>query len=174
MVTRHLPLHHALDSDPEVMRYILGRARTPQEIDQFWGHRCAKAANGFWVGVLPDGSAVGWWHLLSRPGRTAELGYRIRRTNWRTGLATEGSRALVRHGFQTLGLHAISAETMAVNAGSRAVMQRLGMTHEETTHRVWDHPIPGTDQGEVIYRITADRWRRDQDGPATVAAERRR
>ena len=81
-----MPLLHQLDSDPEVMRYLLGRARTPEEIDAFWAPRCADTAGedfdlGWWVGFL-DGAFLGWWDLgrsdsvpssLARPstGRTA-------------------------------------------------------------------------------------------------------
>ena len=37
MNEEHLPLLVELDSDPEVLRYILGRARTAAEATEFWG-----------------------------------------------------------------------------------------------------------------------------------------
>ena len=56
MTVEHLSLLVELDSDAEVLRYILGRARTPQEVYDHWGPICADAAAdavglGWWVGV---------------------------------------------------------------------------------------------------------------------------
>ena len=174
MTIEHLPLLHRLDSDPEAMRHLLGRARTPQEIDDFWGPRCADTSGdtlglGWWVGFGTD-DFLGWWDLGrsdSEPGSAlhpdaAEIGWRLERRHWRQGLATEGALALVRHGFETVGLRRIWAETMAVNSGSRGVMRRLGMRHVSTEVRTWDEPLPGAEEGEVTHEITADEWRAHQ------------
>lgn len=80
------------------------------------------------------------------------------RRHWRQGYATEGAAALLDHGFTTVGLGTVWAETMAVNLPSRGVMTRLGMRHVHTDHRSWDHPLPGTEHGEVVYEITRDEW----------------
>jgi len=170
MTSAHLPLLHRLDSDPEVMRYLLGRARTPAEIDAFWAPRCADVAAdamglGWWVGFEND-AFVGWWDLgrsdspPSSPPRPdeAEIGWRLVRRCWRRGLATEGARALLAHAFETVGLERVWAETMAVNAGSRGVMRKLGMRHVRTEVRAWDEPVPGSELGEVVYEITAAEW----------------
>lgn len=168
MTMQHLPLLHQLDSDPQVMRYLLGRARTPAEIDVFWGPRCADTVAddvglGWWVGFRDD-DFLGWWDLdrgetppSSHPYE-AEIGWRLMRRHWRQGLATEGARALLKHGFETAGLQRVWAETMAVNAASRGVMRKLGMRHVGTEVRHWEDPLPGSDQGEVVYEITAAEW----------------
>lgn len=171
MTISHLPLLHRLDSDPDVMRHLLGRARTSAEIDEFWGPRCldnvADATGlGWWVG-FHDGDFLGWWDLgrsYSSPDSAAcldnaEIGWRLERRHWRQGLATEGARELLRHGFANVGLQRVWAETMAVNAGSRGVMRRLGMRHVSTEVREREHPIAGADEGEVTYEITAEEWR---------------
>lgn len=126
----HLEHEVDLDSDPEVMRYLgNGRARTPEQVETLHQARLAAARRvpglGFWAGFV-DGEFVGWW-ILEPPERAdqgpvdgqAELGYRILRRHWRNGLASEGARELLRHGFEDLGLTRIFAETMTVNAGSR-------------------------------------------------------
>lgn len=77
---------------------------------------------------------------------------------WRQGLASEGGPELLRHGFEDLGLARVFAETMAVNAASRATMASVGMDHVRTFHRWWSDPIPGAERGEVEYAITQDRW----------------
>lgn len=67
MTIEHLPLLHRLDSDAEVMRLLLGRSRTPEEINDFWAPRCwhvvaDQAGLGWWVGLQGD-TFLGWWDL---------------------------------------------------------------------------------------------------------------
>ena len=170
MTTENLPLLVELDGDAEVLRYILGRARSAQEVHEFWGPICADTEAdavglGWWIGWhRSDGDFLGWWDLspdrpvLGAP-HAAEAGWRLARRHWRKGFATEGASALLEHGFGTVGLDAVRAETMAVNEPSRRVMIRLGMRHVRTEHREWDDPLPGTDQGDVVYEITREEWR---------------
>ena len=176
MTPEHLPLLVALDSDAEVLRHILGRARTTREATDFWAPKCADVIAdaqglGWWVGFLSTGTGggpdfVGWWDLspgsIDAPAADAngraEAGWRLTRRHWRQGLASEGAAAVLDHGFGTVGLEAVWAETMAVNAGSRGVMRRLGMTHVRTEHREFDAPLPGSDEGEVLYEITRSQW----------------
>jgi len=165
----HLEHEVDLDSDPEVMRYLgNGRARTREEVERLHRHRLAAARRvpglGFWAGLV-DGEFVGWW-ILEPPQRTdqgpvegqAELGYRIMRRHWRNGLASDGARELIRHGFEDLGLTRIFAETMAVNAASRATMTAVGMQYVRTLHTDWEEPIAGSELGEVEYAISSQQW----------------
>jgi RimJ/RimL family protein N-acetyltransferase len=173
----HLEYEVELDSDPAVMRYLgAGRARTREEVERYHRRRLAAAAQvpglGFWVGFA-GGRFVGWW-ILEPPDRPdqgptegqAALGYRLLPRYWRNGLASEGARELLRHGFEDIGLMRIFAETMAVNVASRATMTSIGMAHVRTFHLDWDDPIPGAEQGEVEYAITRDRWSADRPTPA--------
>src|SRR6202034_391435 len=65
------------------------------------------------------GDFLGWFHF--RPGRgrdditNIELGYRLRRSSWNQGAATEGSRALISMGFTDLAVGRVFAHTMTVN-----------------------------------------------------------
>lgn len=179
MGPQHLSLHVRLDSDPEVMRYLLGRARTSQEASDRWEPECANQVPralglGFWMGYDRDryradqpqdwDAFVGWWDLdpsaVGPSGRVieAEAGWRVRRDRWRQGLAIEAARAMLDHGFVQVGLERIWAETLVVNAGSRAVMGRLGMGQVRIEQRDQDEPIPGAEQGVYISAITADQW----------------
>ena len=164
----HFEHEVALDSDPEVMRYLSGRARTREEVEQLHPGRLSTAGPvpglGFWVGFV-QGEPVGWWILQppQRPdqgpvARQAELGYRLLRRHWRRGLASEGGRELLRHGFEDLGLHRVFAETMAVNAASRATMAAVGMQYVRTFHLEFDEPLPRSELGEVEYAITREQW----------------
>jgi RimJ/RimL family protein N-acetyltransferase len=79
------------------------------------------------------------------------------------GIATEGSRALIRKGFTDFDLHHIVSETMAVNLASRRVMEKIGMTLLRTFHKEWPDPIEGTECGEVEYEIDKADWLRQED-----------
>ena len=165
----HLEHEVQLDADPEVMRYLdPGRARTREEVEAAHRARLAVAERvpglGFWAGFV-GGDFVGWW-ILEPPERAdqglvagqGELGYRLARRYWRRGLASEGSRELIRHGFADLALVRIFAETMAVNAASRATMASLGMAHVRTFHPGFDQLLAGSELGEVEYAITREQW----------------
>jgi RimJ/RimL family protein N-acetyltransferase len=156
-----------LDSDPEVLRFIFGRALTRAEVVGTWMPKRTRAdadarGLGYWVGSA-GGEFLGWWCLGvdDEDPSAAELGYRLRRSAWGRGYATEGGRALVDHGFERVGLDLIWGETMAVNHASRHVLAKCGLRHVSTEVRQWDDPLPGWEKGEVRYALTRDEWAAD-------------
>jgi RimJ/RimL family protein N-acetyltransferase len=160
----HLPLLVELNSDPEVMRFLTGRAATPQETYAEWERRRGPQSDesrglGYWVGFTDDDFA-GWWSAsaYARDSTQAGLGYRLRRATWGRGLATEGCRVMVSHAFSVPGIERVVAGTMAVNTRSRRVMDKLGMVHVRTWHEDWDDPLPGAEHGEVGYELTREAW----------------
>ncbi|WP_326945911.1 GNAT family N-acetyltransferase [Amycolatopsis sp. NBC_01307] len=167
LADEHLELEIELDSDPEVMRYLTGRAATRAEVEAAHRRRMAVSPGfGFWMGFAGE-DFVGWWILRPPQGPDqpsvegeAELGYRLLRRHWRQGYAGEGSRELLRYGFSELGLDRIFAQTMAVNTPSRATMASAGLTFARafTSAEDFTDVLPGTEQGEVEYEITRSRW----------------
>ncbi|GAA2053045.1 GNAT family N-acetyltransferase [Catenulispora yoronensis] len=157
-----------LDSDPAVMRYLTGGEPTAPETVREKQLPNILAGYAKWDGKLglvaafeKDGGAFIGWFIL-RPGPDGpldevELGYRLRQAAWGRGYATEGSRALLRKGFTELGVRLVWADTMFVNAGSRHVMEKLGMTHVDTYFPDLE-PIEGSEHGEVRYELTVDQW----------------
>lgn len=82
-----------------------------------------------------------------------EIGWRLKRAAWGNGYATEGADAVLRYGFVTLGLPEIVAFTATQNTRSRAVMERLAMTHDPNDD--FDHPalpVGGPLTRHVLYR----------------------
>ncbi|MFF0313206.1 GNAT family N-acetyltransferase [Micromonospora sp. NPDC005252] len=153
-----------LDSDPEVMRFLTGGVATPratvrdEHLPKLLAQYDSHPGLGRWAAVDREtGDFLGWFALdPSKDGTEAELGYRLRRSTWGRGLATEGSRALVRYAFDTVGVRRVWAETMAVNERSRRVMVKAGLRYVRTFHLRFDDPIPGTEHGEVEYELRAD------------------
>ncbi len=151
----------ALNADPEVMRYITGRATPPMEVrDRFLPEYLAEYERlgglGRWVAEeRATGTFVGWFSLRPVDGATAtlELGYRLLRTAWGQGYATEGGRALLELAFTTFGAERVVAQTMTVNTRSRAVMERLGMRLLRSFTADWGEDIPGAELGDVEYII---------------------
>jgi RimJ/RimL family protein N-acetyltransferase len=169
----------ALDGDPEVMRYLEPGVRTRAQIEAevlplFLGRHQQCPDFGRWAADARDsGDFVGWFGLRpvqpsdaaivdwadAPPGSgVAELGYRLRRSAWGRGYATEGARALVRRAFTELGVREIVATTMTVNTRSRAVMQRAGLRYARTVHLTWAEPLNGNEQGDVEYRLRREDW----------------
>ena len=60
----------------------------------------------------------------------AEMGYWIGKPFWGQGYCTEAAKALLRFGFESLGLHRIYAHYMSMNPASGRVMEKMGMTYE--------------------------------------------
>ena len=59
-----------------------------------------------------------------------ELGYWIGKPYWNNGYCTEAAQAVIRFGFEVMGLNRISAPHFARNPASGRVMQKVGMTYE--------------------------------------------
>ncbi len=160
-----------LDSDPEVMRFLTGgeatrredvRGRTLPTIFDFYARF---AGFGYWAAEERSTRRfLGWFHFRppkpenERPHGGIELGYRLRRPAWGRGYATEGSRALIRTGFTELGVERVVAETMAVNLGSRRVLEKSGLTLVRTFHRDGLEAIEGVEHGVVEYALTRADW----------------
>jgi RimJ/RimL family protein N-acetyltransferase len=174
----HLEFEVELDADPEVLRYLDGRALTRAEVRRAHQRRLRAGDKipglGFWVG-FERGRFIGFWMLQPPHGPDqrpvpgeADLGYRLMRRSWRQGLASEGARELLRYGFTEVGLHRIFAQTLAVNSPSRAVMASIGMTYARSVPNASPEPlVAGSEHGEVEYEITRRRW--DVHGAHTVA-----
>jgi RimJ/RimL family protein N-acetyltransferase len=183
LASRHVELEVELDSDPEVLRYIFGRARERDEVLTSRAQRMASATRvdglGYWMAFGSDGGAaestrpaseeagefIGLMMLPPAHGpdqpddpRVADLGYRLHRRFWGKGLATEAARTLMSHAFETVGQSRVIAQTMAVNTGSRRVMDAIGMRYVRTYYPSWDDPLPGADLGEVEYEMTRAMW----------------
>ena len=157
-----------LDSDPEVMRFITGGLATPRDeiqnevLPAFLDHYRHLAGFGFWAALEKStGRFLGWFHL--RPPNRArsgelELGFRLCRSAWGRGYATEGSLALVHAGFAELGAERIVASTMVVNVASRRVMEKAGLKFVRAFRQPWPYSIEGEEEGDVEYALLRSEW----------------
>ena len=160
-----------LDSDPAVVwdgrstpREEVERDHIPAYLDYYQRYQ----GYGFWAAIeKSSGRFLGWFHF--RPNvpdgdgpLEPELGYRLHRDAWGRGFASEGSRALIDMGFERLGVERVHASTMAVNVGSRRVMEKAGMRFVREFHADWPVRIPGDEHGDVEYAIERAQWESDR------------
>ena len=161
----------SLDADPDVMRFVTGgiptsRAEIQNEVlPAFLAYYQRYEGYGFWAAIeKATGEFLGWFHFRPRqdsPPGQVELGYRLRKSAWGKGYATEGSRALIRKGFTEHGVQRVVAGAMAVNLASRRVMEKAGLKLVRTFHEPWPYPIDGDQFGEVEYALDKTGWQQD-------------
>lgn len=148
------------NADEETMRYLGGpmtRAQSDAYIQRTIGH-WAEDGYGKWaVELIETGAFIGALGLqrvrfAADFTPAVEIAWRFTRAFWGRGYATEAAKAAVAFGFDTLHLPEIVALTVPENAGSRAVMERLGMTLAGE----FDHPLlppPHPLSRHVLYRL---------------------
>lgn len=122
----------ALDSDPDVMRYVGSpagvkppaetRERVRQRIDVDHGPL------GFWrVEGRADGTFYGLGALIRMPdGADVELAYRLVPQAWGQGIASEVGTLLVDYAFRDVGLPRVVAVTYPDNVASQRVLEKIG------------------------------------------------
>lgn len=135
-----------MNADPEVCEFLPCRL-SEAESNEFARRIMAKfEEQGFgWFALelKQDNRFIGFAGL-NRPSFEApfmpavEIGWRLSREHWGRGYATEAGQAAMEFGFGKLGLKEIVSFTVADNLRSRAVMERLGMTHYPDED--FDHP----------------------------------
>jgi len=139
LVADDAPLLFELDGDPEVMKFISKGVPTPLDrietdiMPRVLSQYRAWPPQGFWIAHGRDTDDwIGWFHL--RPDKFTpeemEIGYRLKRSAWKKGFATEGSKALISHSFEEWGYARISARTLIGNLASRRVMEKAGLHFE--------------------------------------------
>lgn len=156
----------AINNDPQVMRYF------PAPLDRAGSDALVEAIEaeferrGFGLWALEQrssgeligfaGLAVPSFHAPFTPA--VEVGWRLARPAWGQGYATEAGRAALAFGFERLGLDQVVSFTSTGNLRSRAVMERLGMSHDPDGD--FEHPkiAPGDPlRPHVLYRISRPR-----------------
>ena len=159
----------AMNADLRVMEHFpapLSRLESDALIDEFEA-RFDPRGFGLWaLERRDDGTFIGFTGLAAVPWEAhftpaIEVGWRLAPEAWGHGYATEAAREAVRFGFEDAGLDEIVSFTVPANVRSRAVMERLGMTHDPADD--FDHPrlpVGHPLRRHVLYRIDRESWTR--------------
>lgn len=127
----------AVNADPEVMRWIGdGSVRDEQQtrrgveaMEQEWG---TQGFGLFAVEIRSTGELAGFTglsvpHFMPEVLPAVEAGWRLGRSHWGQGLATEAAAAAVRFGFEGCGLDRIVSIVQPGNGASERIITKLGM-----------------------------------------------
>ena len=154
----------AFNADPKVMETlpaVMSRVESDAMIDRIMDGFNERGWGWFAVERKSDGAFIGATGL-GVPSFNAsftpcvELAWRQASGFWGQGYVSEAARACVRYAFDVLGETYLYAFTTPDNARSRAVMERIGMSH--LAGGDFDHP--NLSEGHrlrrhVLYRIDA-------------------
>ena len=157
----------ALNADPQVMAHfpaVLDRAASDAVAERVLAH-FDRHGYGPWAVEIPGVTTFAGFVGLMIPSFAAhftpcvEIGWRLARSSWGRGYATEAARAALAYGFETVGLDEIVAMTVPINARSIRVMRGLGMTSDPADD--FDHPNLPPDhrlRRHVLYRLRRGDW----------------
>jgi len=150
-----------INADPEVMRYFPSTL-TPREsealIDRIEEH-FVEHGYGLWAlevqGRLVGFTGLSWatWEADFTPA--VEVGWRLARTEWGRGFASEAATAAILRGLQDVD--SIVSFTSVSNEPSQRVMQRIGLRHVGD----FNHPRLSDQQRlrpHVLYRADRATW----------------
>jgi ribosomal-protein-alanine N-acetyltransferase len=141
----------AILGDPETMQYYpapFTRARSQEWIE--WSLK-SYAADGFGLWAVESkstGEFLGNCGPVRRQvdgASEVEVGWHVKRSRWRRGIATEAARECCRYAFEDLGMTRLISLIRPENVPSRGVAEKLGMTVEkEVTYGsapAWPHYV---------------------------------
>jgi RimJ/RimL family protein N-acetyltransferase len=160
----------AYRSRPDVCRYVPFEPMTRGVIHDRLGSQWANTeltdegqALTLGVEVAGTGELVGdvvlFWHSRHHGG--GEIGYVLHPDFGGHGYATEAAHALLRLGFDELGLHRIVARLDERNESSAKVARRLGMRQE--ARLVHNEFFKGEWSTELDFAMLADEWPAHRD-----------
>ena len=171
-----------MNRDPDVTRFLkagrpMGSAESEEQSNRIAAH-WDRHGFGLWA-VFTRGAKrmigfAGLQHPAWMPddAHRVEVGWRLERTAWGKGYATEAGTAALAAGFGTLGLGEVISLIQVGNERSIAVAERLGLAEQRpATHPEQGFPL-------VIYAMDRDRWLRqnalaDRDAAVELGGSRR-
>lgn len=143
----------AYQRDPRYLRFYEWESRTEEQVrafvQMFVDQARSRPRVNYQLAVArkDNGRLIG--NAGVRPGALgspqAEIGYELAPDEWGQGFATEAMREVIRFGREELGVRRFTAWTVADNAASIRVLEKLGLSlearlpaHQQYKGRTWD------------------------------------
>lgn len=131
-----IPLMAAISRDPEVMKFfpaIATAEQTKEFILRMQTHYLQHGFCYFAVDELNSGTMIGFIGMMEQTYDAdftpcVDIGWRLSKTAWNKGYATEGANRVLQFGFNEIGLETIHAIAPVANTPSLNVMKKIGMT----------------------------------------------
>ena len=131
----------ALDSDPEVHRYLGNNPLTDIEQSREYIKNIRKQYKDNGIGrmavILKETNEfIGWAglkleHNVNGHDAFYDVGYRLMQKYWGNGYATEAAKFFVKYGFNKLKLEKINACAMVEHIASRRALEKSGLKYIE-------------------------------------------
>jgi len=152
------PIYRSVFGDPEVMRF--GDGVQTEEWVREWLHTCLERYHQTWgfgpyaVVERQSQEVIGYCGLFFFPDINGqpevEIGYRLARSAWGQGYATEAATAVRDFAFDTLGIKRIIAIIDPDNRDSIHVAEKIGMRHEQ------DVMLEGYTHPDHVYAVARE------------------
>lgn len=149
-----------MNANKEVMKYFLhelSRKQSDEFVDKINNH-FKQYGFGLWAVELKETREfigfIGFFKATFQSHFTPciEIGWRLDSRYWNKGYATEGAKACLEYGFDTLGFEDIYSFTSQINKPSINVMKKIGLKQVDT----FNHPRIENDNPlslHVLYKI---------------------
>lgn len=140
------PVHTSVENSREIIRDVLSMPGNYAVVPKEVGHP---------VGSI--GLTLGAASNIGLPDNEGEIGFWIGVPFWGRGLIPEATRAIIRHGFEDLGLDAIWCGYYDGNTKSKRVQEKCGFRYQRTIENA-PCRIEGLLRTAHISRITREEW----------------
>lgn len=154
-------------ADKDVMEFFPSTLSKDQTLEFINTRQLKFAKNGFCyyaVEILETNELIGFIGL-SRQEYDAgfenpfvDIGWRLKKSSWFKGYATEGAKKCLEYGFRTLELKIIYAIAPSLNIKSTHIMDKIGMKK----YSKFMHPSIDDDSNLkecIAYKITSEEWK---------------
>ena len=123
---------------------------------------------GWWAAQPKDHSELAGWNGLQYLPETeeVEIGYLLSKPFWGRGMATEGARAGIHFGFETLGLQTIVGIVHPEDAASAHVLEKLGMA--------CTGPAVYFEMDVLRYEVGREEWRMRESANQRISEKARK
>lgn len=136
---------HAITSDPEVMRFFPSISTEEQTRNLIQRMQHCFTENGYCyyaIELLETKELLGFIGIAKQTYEAEftpciDIGWRLKKTAWGKGYATEGAKRCLEYAFHDLGLTEILSVASLINEPSINVMKKIGMTFVKK----FEHPL---------------------------------
>jgi len=154
-----------INADSEVMEYFpkpLTEKQTAEFIDRLIIHFIKKGYNYFATENLENGDLIGFIGMAFQDYESeftpaVDIGWRLKKSTWGKGYATEGAKKCLEFAFKELNLDKIISTCTEKNSRSENVMKNIGMDKiGEFNHpKLKEYPEY---EKCICYEITKNTW----------------
>jgi ribosomal-protein-alanine N-acetyltransferase len=113
------------------------------------------------TGAYLGGASIWRW---DKSHFRAEVGYEIASSHWGRGLVPEALEAVVRFGFERMGLHSMEGRTHPENRASARVLEKLGFVREGYFRESYYNDRDNKFEDTAVYSLLA------REGPAATGS----